>query len=169
MPVLKAGFIAFSVTLALQETVGVATRYTAGEVLTFFAAAGVLITGVGAVIVNIIVALRTGNKMETVLKQGVVIEGKVQEVHGLTNANLSLVKAELAKVTAQNTALHELVSDLRSERDKAAITTAALALPPGSQPPARPARAADTIVLEKIEANTDATAKNTANKEGDPP
>lgn len=128
----KIAFVTLSLTLAFQEVVRdtVGQNYTAGEVVTFFAAGGVLITGLGAVIVNIIVALKSGNKLDDSLANDVALAGAVKEVHTLTNSNLSQVKAELSKVVSQNAALHELVAELRSERDKAAITAAALAVPP---------------------------------------
>lgn len=98
--------------------------YTATEVLTFIAAGGVLITGVGAVIVNIIVALRQGTKLDAVSEKTDGISHQVQEVHTLTNSNLSAVKAELATATAQIQALRDLVQDLRNEREKGAIAVA---------------------------------------------
>lgn len=135
--------------------------YTAAEVLTFFTAAGVLITGVGAVIVNIIVALRTGTKLDTSIEQGKVLATRVDEVHTLTNSNLAQLKTELAKVLAQNAALQEMVNDLRAERDKGQVVAAALAVP---QPPVRNSRVTDQAnqTLDRIEENTGAIANNTA-------
>lgn len=137
---LKVWFVAFSLSLAVQETIRAmaAPSYTAGEVLTFFAAAGVLITGVGAVVVNIIVALRTGTKLDTSLAKTDGLVAQVKEVHTLTNSNLTAVKSELATVVSQNKALHELVAELRSERDKSAIVSAFAATPTAVPPATAP-------------------------------
>ena len=99
--------------------------YTSAELVTIVASLGVLITGVGAVIVNIIVALRTGHKVDV---QGAKTDGlvaQVREVHTLTNSNLSAVKAELAISNALNAELRTLIVDLKGERGKLAALTAA--------------------------------------------
>lgn len=98
--------------------------YSAAELLTIIAAIGVLVTGVGAVIVNVIVALKTGAKIDLSIKKTEGLSHQVQEVHTLTNSNLSALKAELATALAQITSLHDVVQDLRGERQKAAVAVA---------------------------------------------
>lgn len=130
--------------------------YTAPEILTFIAAIGVLVTGLGAVVVNIIVALRSGAKIDVALAETKGLVSQVKEVHTLTNSNLSAVKAELATAAAQIQALRDVIQDLKSERSKAAL---AAALHTTVNVPAEQSASA---TLDKIEINTDETAKNTA-------
>jgi len=94
------------------------------EVLNMVGSVGILVTALGAVIVNIIVAVRTGKKMDDSLVKSEAISHQVQEVHTLTNSNLSAVKAELNQAVAQLAEMKILVNDLKSERDKLAITAA---------------------------------------------
>jgi len=84
---------------------------------------GILITALGAVIVNIIVAVRTGKKLDTSLNNQKEISHQVAEVHTITNSNLSLVKAELVKATMQIDEMKTFIRDLKSERDKLALST----------------------------------------------
>jgi tRNA(Phe) wybutosine-synthesizing methylase Tyw3 len=100
--------------LALQDVV-VPARYTAAEVLGFIAAAGVLVAGIGAVIVNVIVALRQGTKLDAALVKSDDLAAQVEKVHVLTNSNLQKVKEELATMIIQNHELQELVATLRAE------------------------------------------------------
>lgn len=146
---------------ALQDAVPVATGYTAGEVLTFFAAGGVLITGLGAVIVNIIVALKTGAKLDAAVADRAALStktdtlvAKVEQVHVLTNSNLSAVKAELAAAAAQIHSLRELVTDLKSERNKADVAHALATPAPVRTQDSRTGDAPVVEVLGKIEVNT---------------
>ena len=118
---------------------------------------GILITAMGAVIVNIIVALRTGKKIDESLLKSEAISHQVQEVHTLTNSNLSAVKAELAQAVSQITEMRVLVADLKSERDKLATIAALnteLFHPPINQ----------RKVLESIEKNTENIDTNTKEK-----
>jgi hypothetical protein len=85
--------------------------YTSAEILTIVAAIGVLVASVGTVIVNIIGAARIEKKTDQVA-------AAVQEVHTLTNSNLSAVKAELATAVAQISILREMVGDLKAERER---------------------------------------------------
>jgi len=133
--------------------------YTAPEILTFIAALGVLLTGLGAVIVNIIVAVRTGAKLDVTLSETKGLVSQVKEVHTLTNSNLSAVKAELAIAAAQIQALRDVIQDLKFERSKAALTTAL------HTTVNVPAEQAAGLTLEKIEINTEHTAQNTARTE----
>lgn len=115
--------------------------YTAPEVLTFIAAIGVLITGLLAGIVNIVVALRTGTKLDAAAAKTDGLVSDVRAVHVLTNSNLSAVKAELTTANAAIIALRDLVTDLRAEREKASIASA-LATTIVPTPPADPTLAA---------------------------
>lgn len=98
--------------------------YSAADVVTIVASLGVLVTALGGIIVNVIVALRTTHAVKEVAK-------KVDTVHEATNSNLTAVKDELkaARVREEHQAkqiadLVLLVSDLKAERDKAAVLTA---------------------------------------------
>jgi hypothetical protein len=122
-------------------------NYTSAEWLTIIAALGVLVTSIGGVLVNVFVSIRNGQKTEkvgvavaanSVETQGLV--GQVKEVHILANSTLSDVRKELATATAQITSLHDVVSDLKSERGK---TAAAAQRTQTSTPEAAP-------VLDKI-------------------
>lgn len=105
-----------------------------------------IIVALGAVIVNIITAIRMGNKVETIsqvtarsLVETGVLQGKVQEVHVLTNQNLSDVRNELKQANNDRATLLTIISDLKSEREKVA-TAAAYNTPTVKD---RPARATD--------------------------
>lgn len=109
--------------------------FSATDVVTIFAALGVLITGVGAVIVNIIVAMRAGQKLEQSLVKTDALIGQVKEVHTLTNSNLSAVTSKLDTATGEIAALKSLVQDLKSEREL--TRSAAAAIPVVSQESAK--------------------------------
>lgn len=101
--------------------------YSAAELITIIAALGVFVTGVGAVIVNIVVALRSSHKLTTVIEKTDnlsgkvdVQSGKIEQVHTLTNSNLSSVKAELSSAVKEIVSMKEVITDLKAERDKAA-------------------------------------------------
>jgi len=94
------------------------------EVLNMVGSIGILVTALGAVIVNIIVAVRTGKKVDESISKSNVISHQVAEVHTLTNSNLSGVKAELNKAVMQIEEMKMFIRDLKSERDKLALTTA---------------------------------------------
>lgn len=107
-----------------------------------------IIVALGAVIVNIITAIRMGNKVETIsqvtarsLVETGVLQGKVQEVHVLTNQNLSDVRNELKQANNDRATLLTIISDLKSEREKVA-TAAAYNTPTVKD---RPSRATDTV------------------------
>lgn len=112
-----------------------------------------IIVALGAVIVNIIVALRTGGKIDSIsqvtaqsLVETTALQGQVQQVHTLTNSNLSEVKADLRQSVAEISALKAVVLDLKTERDKIA-TAAAYNTPPLQS---RPSRATDVIGSSEI-------------------
>jgi len=98
--------------------------YTAAEVLSMVGSIGILITALGAVVVNIIVAIRTSNKVDKTIKQNEDISNQVHGVHVLTNSNLSAVKNDLKVAVEQLSEMRILVTDLKSERDKLATLTA---------------------------------------------
>lgn len=97
--------------------------YTSAEVLTIIAAVGVLVTAIGGVIVNVIGAVRIERKVAQGVAVGdaTLVEtrnliGKVEQVHTLTNSNLSAVKAELATATAQIVTLREMIQEMKVTR-----------------------------------------------------
>lgn len=145
--------------------------YTAPELLTIIAAVGVLVAGGAASIVSIIVALRTGGKLTVVESKTDALIGKVDQVHEVSNSNLSALKLELSTANSQIGQLRELVMDLKAEREKAAIA-AALAIPPPMRSTPAPLKLEGPISdaeesLKNIDDNTEAIKKNTANsKEG---
>lgn len=105
--------------------------YSAAELITIIAALGVFVTGVGAVIVNIVVALRSSHKLATVIEKTDnlsgkvdVQSGKIEQVHTLTNSNLSAVKAELSSAVREIVSMKEVITDLKAERDKVAAAQA---------------------------------------------
>lgn len=125
------------------------------EVLNIVGSVGILVTAIGAVIVNIIVAMRTGKRVQESLDNQVKISNQVAEVHTITNSNLSAVKAELKQATMQIEEMKTFVRDLKGERDKLAVLTAhtTKALPETTTK--------ESEVLEEIEENTKNTDMNT--------
>lgn len=96
--------------------------------------------------------------------------GQVQQVHTLTNSNLSAVKAELAIATQQITSLLAIVQELKTERDKVAMATA-YSTPVPSKDTTQEKLDRDTMTMEakeaienlkKIDKNTKAIEENTA-------
>lgn len=157
------------------ETVATGVQnWTSQEWLLIIAALGVFVTTLGGVLVNAFVSIRNGQKTEKVAdlvaENTTKTEGvahQVQEVHTLTNSNLSLVKSELATAAMQISQLREVVADLKSERGKVAATAAnaqhestklTAALLPVPLPIESP-------ILKDIEKNTADTAENTARTE----
>jgi hypothetical protein len=127
--------------------------YTAAEVLTFIAAFGVLIGGLGAVIVNIIVALRTGKQLEVVNAKADVITGHVNSASDRAAAQIAVLQREVSLMRAV----------IAEKRETAALLAQAVTLgPPTPHLPPGPSVEAS---LRAIDANTDATAKNTARSE----
>lgn len=163
--------------LALQDPVvvppAIAASYTAGEVLLFFGAASGIIAAIGAVLVNVIVALRTGSKIDEGAKKTDGLIVAVEKVHEVTNAGLSAVKAEVASVRAElatviavNVELRDIIADLKAERGHKAISEAR-ELPVAPAVPIVPAvlipdrRVADAAAeqLKAIERNTKETVE----------
>ena len=140
-----------------------AELYTPSQVLSIVGSIGVLITAIGAVIVNIIVALRTGKKVDAVQAQADNISHQVQEVHTITNSNLSAVKAELKTAVAQISEMRVLVADLKNERDKLATVVAYKTVPRSTDARTRLSDNLEvTDALKSIDENTGTTADNTA-------
>lgn len=121
---------------------------------------GILITAIGAVVVNIIVAMKTGKKVQESLDNQVAISNQVKEVHTITNSNLSAVKAELNQAVNQLSEMKVLVTDLKSERDKLATITA-LHTPSPSQTPTVEIPHEMNEVFKSIDINTENIDKNT--------
>jgi hypothetical protein len=105
--------------------------YTSSEVIAMIAAIGGVITLIGTVIVNIIGILRIEKKTDAAavtnkvqLEETRVLRGQVQEVHTMTNSNLSAVTAKLEQATAEIASLRETIQDLKSERAAKNVSTA---------------------------------------------
>lgn len=124
------------------------TTFTAAEVLAILAAIVTVVGAISLAVVNVVVALKQGTKLDTALAKTDGLVHQVAEVHTLTNSNLSAVKADLASAAAQIQALRDVVYDLKSERSKAALTTALhTTVGPG----------AHEATLDQIERNTSDT------------
>ena len=78
-----------------------------------YASIGILVTAIGAVVVNIIVALRTSNKVDTINTKTDAISLKVD---GAASAQVNKIEALQAKVDN----LHGTIT----EKDKAAVILA---------------------------------------------
>ena len=133
--------------------------YTGPEILGFIAAAGVLVTALGAVIVNIIVALRTTTKIAAVEQKTDGLINQVHEVHTLTNSGLAAVKAELATANALNAELRGAVADLKAEREKTALAVATAIVPGASELSKQNAQRLDAI--DETARNPKTTPKDT--------
>lgn len=90
--------------------------------------------------------------------------GRVDQVHTLTNSNLSQVRAELAMAATRIENLIAVVSELKSERSKAEVREAL-----HTPVPVIPERRADDPTLKQqldvqkeIAKNTEETAENTS-------
>lgn len=90
--------------------------YSPEQLLTIIGALSVLITAIGVAIVNIVVALRTGQKADVLIHKTEEVANKVDQVHTLTNSNLSDVKAELTGTRDKLELLMQTIVDLKSER-----------------------------------------------------
>lgn len=89
--------------------------------------------------------------------------GRVDQVHTLTNSNLSAVKAELQQATQQIASLTALIHELRDERSKAQLREALATMPPGATPSAPVVVLASPSEksLTAIDDNTKEIAENT--------
>lgn len=149
--------------------------YTSAELLTIIAAFGVLVTTIGGVAVSIITSSRNGRKTDNVAvvvaetyAETKAVAGKVEQVHTLTNSNLSAVKAELATAVSKIESLHDVVKDLKAEREKASVAAAlATPVPQVVQETSAPQVEMHVETLENIELHTKQTALNTAKTQSD--
>lgn len=118
-------------------------------------AMGILVTTIGAVIVNIIMAFRTNTKVNEVSAKADVITGHV-------NSAATASTAKIDSLEKQVLALRQLVSE---DKEKAALLAQSAAITQASNlmPPSRsPNRVSDVIpaeTLENIEQNTKDTVK----------
>lgn len=117
--------------------------FTAEQLLTIIGAIGVLVAALGAVIVNIIVALKTGQKADVLIHKTEEVANKVDQVHTLTNSNLSSVKAELTGTQNELKLLTQTIADLKSERQAAQVAAATAIAPAAPAGTAR--RTGDTV------------------------
>lgn len=108
--------------MLMSQTAEVVTRplYTADELINIVGSIGIIITALGATIVNVIVALRTGKKVDEQGEKTDELVNQVAQVHTITNSNLAAITSELKKSNELNTQLQLVIDDLKIERDKAA-------------------------------------------------
>ena len=109
--------------------------YTAAEVLTFIAAFGVLIAGLGAVIVNIIIAMRTGKQLESVNAKADVIAGHVNSAASTSAAQIAALQNEIRLMREVAAEKKETAAVLASTTAATTATTAAAAVVPPAEPP----------------------------------
>lgn len=134
--------------------------YTAPEVLTIIAAIGVLVTGVGAAIVNIIVALRTGRQLEENTAITAEVSAKADVITGHVN---SAATAAAAKIDALQQELQALRAHLSENKETAALLAQATATRTRSVEAAVPtAAAAATIAVADAAASLHQIDQNTA-------
>jgi len=138
--------------------------YSAAELITILSAIGLLIGGLGAVIVNVIVALKTNAKLDAVNTKADVIG-----VH--VNGAAAAAAAKMAALEDKVRMLLEALAD--KKLDAALLAQAAATVPIVApiaatvevKPPGSIADTAQAESLRHIEANTAATAVNTTPKE----
>lgn len=140
-------------------------NYSASEMMAIIGGIGVVITAIGVAVVNVIVALRSSQKLATVIEKSDKLIGQVEQVHTLTNSNLSAVKAELSSAIKEIVSMKDVITDLKSERDKVAAASAFKSEPAKSVQ--EPQLAEQTGIareqlatLENIEENTAPEPKN---------
>lgn len=146
------------------------TMYSATDILGFIAALGVLITALGAVIVNIVVALRQGKTLAAVKTETEGLVTQVKEVHSLTNSTNSRLQAALELKTQELASVRELMAQMERTAKEIAVTrtvtdlqvAAALQVPSPSQASAAapPSPAAEQS-LQAIDTSTKAIDANT--------
>lgn len=76
----------------------------------------VIITAVGAAVVNVIVALRTNNSVNRHVLRTIELQEVVQEVKVATNGQSARINAELAASRSRVTELLETITDLKCEQ-----------------------------------------------------
>lgn len=123
--------------------------FTATEVAAFVAAIGVVITAIGAAIVNIIVALKQGRKLDDVKAESKIIAAHVNSAASASVTKIEALQAEIKNYAKQTADMKEtaalLAQALASTRQESHAPVA----------PVAPAAA----VLDNIESNTRKTAK----------
>lgn len=125
--------------------------YTATEIATFIAAIGVLITGIGAVIVNIIVALKQGRKSDEIIKAVAGVDTEAKIISGHVNSAASEAKAKITALEAKVEMMAKTATDIKE------------AVLLNTPVPRQDQRKSDDAgeILEKIEINTAAIDENT--------
>lgn len=151
----------------LQATQDLASgTYTATEIATFMAAVGVLITGVGAVVVNIIVALRQGVKVDQLRTTVDEVKNETKVITGHVN---SAATASAMKIDALEKKIEMLVTSAAEKQETAKLLAQSVATrtsPPGPAAPVVAAVIKDLhSVHEQIETNTRETAEAVKNLE----
>jgi len=128
--------------------------YTATEVLTFIGAFGVLLTSFGAIVVNIIVALRTTAAVKENTAITASISAKADVITGHVNSASSIAASKIDSLESQ---VKALVRQLAESKEVAAV----LAQSHVSQNNIAPAQDLKQDSLKQIETNTAETAANT--------
>lgn len=129
--------------------------YTASDIVTFIAAFGVLATGIGAVIVNIIVALKQGKKVDEVINAVAKVQSETAVITGHVNSAATEAKAKIAALEAKVEMMARTAADIK---EAVLLNTPA---------PSRSSRKDDIEVLKNIESNTEAIDENTKVLTGD--
>lgn len=153
--------------MTIQDAAAVAPTYTLPEIAAIFAGIVTVIAAMGASVVNVVVALKQGTKIDAAAVKTDALAAKVEEVHNVTNSGLSAVKAELKTSNELNSQLREIITDLKAQRGKAEVATA-LATPVPAAARHRDTEHATVEILDRatdqlteIETNTKQTAANT--------
>lgn len=125
--------------------------YTATEIATFIAAIGVLITGIGAVVVNIIVALKQGKKTDEIITAVAKVDAETKVIAGHVN---SAATASTSKIAALENKIEMMTKTASDIKEALLLNT----MPP---PPKTVESVPSELVLDKIESNTKSIDNNT--------
>ena len=87
--------------------------YTATEIVTFIAAIGVLVTGVGAVIVNIIVALKQSKKTDELVVAVAKVDSKAEIIAGHVNSTATEAKAKIESLEDTIKMMNKTAADIK--------------------------------------------------------
>lgn len=114
-------------------------------VLLISTAVTAIISAIFVGIVNVIAALKTTAQLKENNAKTDSVINKVDQVHVLTNSNLSAVRAELEKSNQKVESLIATVFDMKSEREKLALEKAGLAAVAASAQTATPVNASPVV------------------------
>lgn len=123
--------------------------YTAIEIGTFVASLGILISGIGAVIVNIIVALKQGKKVDEVIVAVAKVQSEAEVIKGHVNSAATDSKNKIEALESKIEMMTKTATDIKE------------ALLLNTTPPSKTNSISDNPHLEKIELNTASIDVNT--------